>query len=178
MPRQPTRHLPIDRNRGRSTASGQTTVSLLIDRRATEEARTVLGEIGISLRDAVELLFRQIAIRHALPFSLAAARKTAPGSARTATHRRTCLGRSASLCADPDGFFVLAGSRIVPRRGRFAPRSAWAARREHAEDVDGNGIVVRDIRFDTISGAACFVYGGNANGNVFWHPVPDPRGIE
>ena len=144
-------------------------LTLKIDGRTVEEARKVLVEIGLAPRDAVALLFRQIAIRRALPFALEAPAAPTSGSVRTATHRRTCLGRSASLCADSDGFFVLAGSRIVPRQGKFDPRSAWNARREHAEDVDADGVVLRDIRFDSISGAACFVYGGNANGKLFWH---------
>ncbi len=153
----------------------RTAMTLRIDRRAMEEARRVLDEIGLAPEDAAELLFRQIAIRRALPFSLEAPAAPAAGSARIATHRRTCLGRAASLCVDPDGFFVLAGSRIVPRRGRFNPPSAWEARREHAADIDGNGVLLRDVRFDTISGAACFVYGGNANGNLFWRAVQNGR---
>ena len=149
----------------------QSTATLTVDKRTMEAGQTVLDEIGLSPRIAVELFFRQIAIRRAMPFSLEAPSTPAPGSSRIATHNRKVLGRVASLCADADGFFVLAGSRIVPRTGPFEPKSAWKNRVRHAAEVDEHGVVLRDIRFDTISGAACFVYGGSTNGKTFWKPA-------
>ena len=50
----------------------------------------------------------------------------------------------------------------MPVSGSFSEQNA---------DVDGNGVILHDIRFGSMSGAACFVYGGNANGKLFWHPA-------
>lgn len=149
------------------------TTTLRIDRFVIAAAKPVLDDIGLSVEDAVKVFLRQVAIRRALPFALEAV--PASGGARIATHHGKSHGMSASMCAGPDGFYVLAGSRIVPREGAFQPPSAYRNRCRHAADIDEAGRLLRDIRFKSISGAACFVCGGNVNGNVFWRDAQNQR---
>ena len=67
-----------------------------------------------------------------------------------------------------DGFVVKSGSRIsaecIPSCADFIIK-----RREKYKDrLDDNHVLLEDILFNSPSGAATFVVGGNANGNVEW----------
>lgn len=64
---------------------------------------------------------------------------------------------------------VLLGSRINLRNSpKFNPSQSVSNIRENRTMVDSNGILLRDITFDTLSKAATFVTGRIANGMIVW----------
>ena len=49
------------------------------------------------------------------------------------------------------------------------------SRKEHADSLSEDGtVVIRDIIFNTPSGAANFIRGGACNGKTYWRTASDP----
>lgn len=67
-----------------------------------------------------------------------------------------------------DGFVVKKGSRIADKLTRSCPEFSIKKRKQYREKIDANYILLEDILFSTPSGAASFVSGASANGNVEW----------
>jgi len=67
-----------------------------------------------------------------------------------------------------DGIFVLAGSKIREETVPSFPESARRMRELNKNSIDENGILLEDILFKSPSGAAAFVLGRPANGNIEW----------
>lgn len=67
-----------------------------------------------------------------------------------------------------DGFVVKKGSRITSDTTNSFPEYS-ARKREQYQDIIGDDYILKeDILFDSPSGAACFVCGSSASGNVEW----------
>lgn len=146
-----------------------------LDAALVKTAATVLERAGLDLESGLKLFFAQIALQNALPFPVTASKAAeapAPGDgdgdAFCAFHRN----RLARARETPEGFLLLAGSRIVPlgRETRSCPASARRERKRNAALVGADGVLFGDILFRTRSGAACFVCGGAVNGRTFWRP--------
>ena len=65
---------------------------------------------------------------------------------------------------------ILAGSKInlaltYPKMSEDAKQA-----RENAELVDTNGILLKDVQFNSVSTAAQFVTGRSSNGYIAWRP--------
>lgn len=66
-----------------------------------------------------------------------------------------------------DGFVVLKGSAITLNTTKSCPNHVLQMRSKHADKVI-DGVIEEDILFSSPSGAAAFVCGGSANGNLEW----------
>ena len=66
-----------------------------------------------------------------------------------------------------DGFVVLKGSSITEKTTKSCPDYVVQLRNKNADKIM-NGILLEDILFSSPSGAAAFVCGGSANGNIEW----------
>lgn len=66
-----------------------------------------------------------------------------------------------------DGFVVLRGSSITEKTTKSCPDYVVQLRNKSADKIM-NGILTEDILFSSPSGAAAFVCGGSANGNIEW----------
>jgi len=67
-----------------------------------------------------------------------------------------------------EGIVVLAGSKIRKDVVPSCPDYAKTVREENKDNIDVNGILLRDILFKTPSGASSFVLGAPTNGNIEW----------
>jgi len=67
-----------------------------------------------------------------------------------------------------EGMVLLAGSPIRPEVLPACRPHVKATREKYKDYIDENWILQKDILFDTPSGAAAFVIGGNASGNTEW----------
>jgi len=80
-------------------------------------------------------------------------------------------GANAQAQLTSEGLVVLSGSVIrmdtVPSFSDFA-KFAKAVREDNKEYIDSNGVLLKDFLFKTPSGAASFVLGAPANGNLEW----------
>ena len=143
---------------------------LSIDPELLREAGEVFEAVGLDLTSAVRMFLRQAVAKRRLPLDVgvgpSVGDERAPGPRHVGRHRG-CLafGRES-----PEGFVVLAGSRIVPRGGetRSCPASARRDRDRHASLVGADGVLSADIPFRTKSGAACFACGSSISGAAFW----------
>lgn len=64
---------------------------------------------------------------------------------------------------------VICGSRINLRDSKcYNPPKNVADIRENRDIVDSKGILLQDVIFETLSTAATFVTGRNANGMIVW----------
>lgn len=66
-----------------------------------------------------------------------------------------------------DGFVVLKGSTISPHITKSCPDYVLQVRNKNADKIT-DGVLMEDILFSSPSGAAAFVCGGSANGNLEW----------
>ena len=66
-----------------------------------------------------------------------------------------------------DGFVVLKGSSITEKTTKSCPDYVVQLRNKSADKIM-NGVLTEDILFSSPSGAAAFVCGGSANGNIAW----------
>ena len=66
-----------------------------------------------------------------------------------------------------DGFVVLRGSSITEKTTKSCPDYVVQLRNKSADKIM-NGVLTEDILFSSPSGAAAFVCGGSANGNIEW----------
>lgn len=64
---------------------------------------------------------------------------------------------------------VLKGSKInnIASEG-FKPSTLVKQLREDSDIVNENGILLKDVKFNSLSTAACFVTGRSANGMITW----------
>lgn len=67
-----------------------------------------------------------------------------------------------------DGFVVKKGSTISDKLTKSCPEYVGKKRNQCKEQIDENFVLQEDILFNTPSGAAAFVCGSSANGNVEW----------
>lgn len=67
-----------------------------------------------------------------------------------------------------DGFVVKKGSTIADKLTKSCPEYVSKKRIQCKELIDVNFVLKEDILFNTSSGAAAFVCGSSANGNVEW----------
>ncbi len=141
-----------------------------IDPELLREAGEVFEAVGLDLESAIRMFLRQAVAKRRLPLDVGAG--LSPSDERTPDSRhvgrhRGCLafGRDA-----PEGFVVLAGSRIVPRGGETpsCPESALRDRERHASLIGEGGVLGADVPFRTKSGAACFACGSSISGTAFW----------
>lgn len=77
-------------------------------------------------------------------------------------------GANARAVQTADGFIVLSGSIIRKDTVPSCPDSALNAREKHKEIIDEHMTLLKDVPFKTPSGAADFVLGRSANGNIEW----------
>jgi len=77
-------------------------------------------------------------------------------------------GTKAQAKLTSEGIVVLAGSVIRKDMVPSCPEYAKNIREERKSDIDENNVLTKDILFRTPSGAAAFVLGASANGNVEW----------
>lgn len=76
-------------------------------------------------------------------------------------------GKATGKIAD-DGFWVLKGSFIYPKKAAYLPTGVVNARKRYADSIDNQGILKCDISFGSPSYAASFVCGKNTNGLLAW----------
>lgn len=70
-------------------------------------------------------------------------------------------------------YVVLEGSILDPKI-TSNESSIRKSRKEHADSLSEDGmVVVRDITFNTPSGAANFIRGGACNGKTYWRTASD-----
>ncbi len=68
-----------------------------------------------------------------------------------------------------DKVVVCAGSHINLRNAKgYNPPQSVVTLRENKAIIDSNGILLQNVTFDTLSTAATFVKGRNANGMIVW----------
>lgn len=67
-----------------------------------------------------------------------------------------------------DGFVVLAGSKIRATTTTSVPPSAIKNRKRFADRLDADGVLKRDIPFDSPSAAAEFLTGASVSGKRYW----------
>lgn len=67
-----------------------------------------------------------------------------------------------------DGFVVKKGSIISSKQTKSCPEHIIKKREQYKDQIDENYKLLEDILFNTPSGAAAFVCGSSANGNVEW----------
>ena len=67
-----------------------------------------------------------------------------------------------------DGFVVKKGSVISSKQTKSCPEYVTKKREQYNDQIDTNFMLLEDILFNTPSGAAAFVCGSSANGNVEW----------
>lgn len=67
-----------------------------------------------------------------------------------------------------DGFVVKAGSRITAECIPSCADFIIKRREKYKDKLDDNHVLLEDILFNSPSGAATFVCGGNANGTIEW----------
>lgn len=77
-------------------------------------------------------------------------------------------GANARAIQTVDGFIVLSGSIISKDTVPSCPYSALKTREKYKKIIDEQMIILKDILFKTPSGAAAFVLGRSANGNIEW----------
>lgn len=143
---------------------------LSIDPDLLREAGEVFEAVGLDLASAIRMFLRQAVAKRRLPLDVGAggfpSDERVPWPRHVGRHRG-CLafGRDA-----PEGFVVLAGSRIVPRGGETpsCPESALRDRERHASLIGEGGVLSADVPFRTRSGAACFACGSSISGAAFW----------
>ena len=75
----------------------------------------------------------------------------------------TAFGRVTS-----EGFVVLAGSKLRMKPMSSYSDSARKMREKYANAIDAEGVLQRDILFQSPSGASCFVLMGSSNGYLDW----------
>ena len=80
----------------------------------------------------------------------------------------TSNGLNASGIITADGFSVLEGSQINLKERPSCPSHVHNTRQKHLAKIDENGLLKETIPFKSPSGAASFVIGGSANGNLEW----------
>lgn len=68
----------------------------------------------------------------------------------------------------PDGFVVKKGSVISSKQTKSCPKHIIKKREQYKDQIDADYMLLEDILFNTPSGAAAFVCGSSANGNVEW----------
>ena len=70
-------------------------------------------------------------------------------------------------------YVVLEGSMLDPKI-TSSESSIRKSRKEHADSLNADGtVVIRDIIFNTPSGAANFIRGGACNGKTYWRAASD-----
>lgn len=67
-----------------------------------------------------------------------------------------------------DGFIVLSGSVLRKNALSSCPNNATKAREKYSNIIDENSVLLKDIAFNTPSGASDFVLLCSSNGNVEW----------
>ena len=67
-----------------------------------------------------------------------------------------------------DGFVVKKGSVISSKPTKSCPEYVIKKREQYKAQIDANYMLLEDVLFNTPSGAAAFVCGSSANGNVEW----------
>ena len=67
-----------------------------------------------------------------------------------------------------DGFVVKAGSKITEKCQPLCRENIIKWREKFSDKIGENSVLLEDILFNSPSGAAAFVFGGSANGNVEW----------
>lgn len=67
-----------------------------------------------------------------------------------------------------DGFVVKKGSTLSDKLTKSCPEFAIKKREQYKNHIDKNYMLLEDILFNTPSGAASFVCGASANGNIEW----------
>lgn len=82
----------------------------------------------------------------------------------------TCKGNGfeARAIRTADGFVVKKGSKIASTVTKSCPEYCLKKREQHKEHIDKDFVLQTDILFNTPSGAASFVCGYSASGNVVW----------
>jgi hypothetical protein len=77
-------------------------------------------------------------------------------------------GAEASAQMTNEGVVVLLGSFIRKELAPSCPDYAKSVREANRNSIDENGALRKNILFKTPSGAASFVLGASANGNIEW----------
>lgn len=77
-------------------------------------------------------------------------------------------GVHATSIRTAEGFVLKKGSTINPRMTRSCPEFVTKKRDQYKKIIDENYTLLEDILFNTPSGAAAFVCGSSANGNIEW----------
>ena len=68
----------------------------------------------------------------------------------------------------PEGFVVLAGSKISLSTTKSCPENVLKYREKYAGKIDAQGYLTTDLLFTSPSAAAGFVGGSSLSGNVMW----------
>lgn len=77
-------------------------------------------------------------------------------------------GIDARAIRTSDGFVVKKGSKIASALTKSCPEYCLKKREQYKAQIDENFVLLEDILFNTPSGAASFVCGSSANGNIEW----------
>jgi hypothetical protein len=77
-------------------------------------------------------------------------------------------GANASAQITNEGIVCLSDSSIREELAPSCPDYARSVREANRDSIDENGALQKDILFKTPSGAASFVLGSPANGNIEW----------
>lgn len=72
-----------------------------------------------------------------------------------------------------EGFVILSGSKIAHGFNNSAPDWVYDLRKKHAQDIQKDLSISKDLLFSSPSAAAAFVIGGTANGLVEWKSAAD-----
>lgn len=88
-------------------------------------------------------------------------------SAGTAFYIRK-RGADARAVQTSEGFVVLAGSVLKKDRVPSCPDSAADKRRQYQHVIDKNMVLLKNVPFQSPSGAAAFVLLSSVNGNIEW----------
>lgn len=67
-----------------------------------------------------------------------------------------------------DGFVVKKGSKVQLTPTPTCPSSATKRREQYGQFIDNDGVLMKDLLFNTPSGASDFVCFANTNGNDEW----------
>ena len=67
-----------------------------------------------------------------------------------------------------EGFVILRGSKISEECAKSAPNWVRELRKKNAQFIQSDGVISKDLLFNSPSAAASFVSGGSSNGLIAW----------
>lgn len=84
-----------------------------------------------------------------------------------AVGKRRNIDAKAIMYSD-DNILVLKGSKISTTTGNFKMTKEAKAYRTDKSLLDDNNILIKDLKFKSLSSAAQYVTGHSVNGKIFW----------